>query len=237
MYLAFQAFLEPGDIYIRLVVAFIFGAIIGLERSLKRKNASIKTTIVLCVTSCVVTIVSIYSAQIYSEMTTSTLMDPLRLAAQLISGIGFIGAGVILVRNNDVVSGITTAAIMWASVGLGIAIGAGFIAEAFMALALIMVGVEFLPHLFKILGPASLREKELKCKIIVDNEDVMTDILKEMKNNAMKPRKVRVRDLRDSDNKQLDLLLLVNEKRYTTDVYHHLKQIKNIISVDIESLN
>ncbi|MGO4888176.1 MgtC/SapB family protein [Anaerobacillus sp. MEB173] len=224
------------DIYLKLIIAFVFGAIIGLERSLKRKNASLKTTIVLCITSCIVTIVSIYSAQIYSEMTDSTMMDPLRLAAQLISGIGFIGAGVILVRNNDVVSGITTAAILWASVGFGIAIGAGFFVEAAVALILMMVGVELLPILLKLIGVKPLKEKELKARIIVDNEEKLTEILKEMKKNKMIARKVRVRDLKDQEYKQLDLIILVHEKSYTTDIYFQLKQIEHIVSVDIESL-
>ena len=221
---------------LKLCIAFIFGAIIGLERSLKRKSASLKTSIVLCITSCIVTIVSIYSAQMYSEMTENTMMDPLRLAAQLISGIGFIGAGVILVRNNDVVSGITTAAIMWASVGFGIAIGAGFYREAIIALILMMIGVELLPVLLKWIGPVSLREKELKVRIVIDNKDRMTDIIKEMESKQLKAKKVRIRDVKEEKHQQMDLILYVHGKRYTTDIYEDLKSINNIISVDLEAL-
>ncbi len=72
------------------------------------------------------TIVSITSAEHYAELASNIRTDPMRLAAQVISGVGFIGAGVILHRRDDAISGLTTAAIVWASAGIGIACGAGF---------------------------------------------------------------------------------------------------------------
>lgn len=80
-------------------------------------------------------------------------MDPLRLAAQVVSGIGFLGAGVILRRGNDSISGLTTAAMIWGAAGIGIAVGAGFYMDATLAVIIIVFGIEVLsPFLMKI-GP------------------------------------------------------------------------------------
>ena len=86
-------------------------------------------------------------------------MDPMRLAAQIVSGIGFLGAGVILRRSNDVISGLTTASMVWAASALGIAIGAGFYLQATVAMILIILAINVLPQLVKIAGPYSLRQK------------------------------------------------------------------------------
>ena len=88
------------------------------------------------------------------------MMDPLRLPAQIISGIGFIGAGVILRKSNDVISGLTTSAMIWGAAGLGVAIGAGFYKEAFVSLIFILISVEFLPWIVGKIGPNRLQEKK-----------------------------------------------------------------------------
>ncbi|MFP3813945.1 MgtC/SapB family protein, partial [Bacillus sp. SIMBA_005] len=79
---------------------------------------------------------------------------------QIISGVGFIGAGVILRKSNDVISGLTTSAIIWGAAGLGLATGAGFYKEAFASLLFILISVEFLPWLIRKIGPNRLKEKD-----------------------------------------------------------------------------
>ncbi|HHY21972.1 MAG TPA: MgtC/SapB family protein, partial [Bacilli bacterium] len=113
---------------IKLSIALLLGMSIGLERQLKHKPLGLKTSTIICVASCLVTIVSIQSFQYFATPEYNS-MDPMRLAAQIVSGVGFLGAGVILRRNNDVISGLTTAAMIWAASGLGIAVGAGFYFE------------------------------------------------------------------------------------------------------------
>lgn len=227
--------IEPNSFLFKLAIATFLCIIIGLERELKRKPLGLKTCLVIGIMSCLLTHVSILGAEQYAEAY-SKPMDPLRLAAQIVSGIGFLGAGVILRRNNDMISGLTTAAMIWGAGGIGIASGAGFWLEAIVATALLLISVEFLPFLFKFIGPKALRQKELKARIIVHSEEQLTDILKDMKRQDMKARKVRVKDLKDSSAKQMDLLILVNEKTYTTDVYYALKQMKYVEGVDIESM-
>ncbi|HDT6529452.1 TPA: MgtC/SapB family protein, partial [Raoultella ornithinolytica] len=109
---------EGESVFITLCkigVAFILGGIIGLERESKGKPVGFKTCVIISVASCVLTIVSIQSAEYYAEISANIRSDPMRLAAQIISGVGFLGAGVILHRHDDAISGLTTAAIVWAS--------------------------------------------------------------------------------------------------------------------------
>lgn len=227
--------IQPDSFLFKLAIAAILSIIIGLERQLKKKPLGLKTCLVIGIVSCLLTSVSIEASYRYAESYIRP-MDPLRLSAQIVSGIGFLGAGVILRRSNDMISGLTTAAMVWGAGGIGIAVGAGFWVEAIIATLLLIISVEVVPFIFKYIGPKSLRERELKVKIIVDAEEKLTDILKELKNKKMKARKVRVKDLEQGNLQQMELILLVNEKLYVTDVYYTLKQIEHVINVEMESL-
>lgn len=90
------------ELIIKLIISAFFGLIIGIERELKKKPLGLKTSLVISIISCLITIVSIESAYVFpGNDATEIRMDPLRLAAQIVSGIGFLGAGVILRRDND----------------------------------------------------------------------------------------------------------------------------------------
>ncbi len=227
--------LQPNSFIFNLGMATILSIIIGIERQLKKKPLGLKTCLVIGIVSCLLTTVSIEASEKYAEMYIRP-MDPLRLAAQIVSGIGFLGAGVILRRNNDMISGLTTAAMVWGAGGIGIACGAGFWFEATIATLLLIFSVELIPFIFKYIGPKRLRERELKVKVTVDAEDKLTNILKELKKYKMKAGKVRVKDIKNGELQQLELVLIVNEKVYITDVYYALKQIDHVINVEMESL-
>ncbi|MDT8860680.1 MgtC/SapB family protein [Alkalihalobacillus sp. MEB130] len=226
--------IEPNSFLFNLAIATILCTIIGLERELKRKPLGLKTCLVIGIMSCLLTYVSVAGAEAYATAH-SKPMDPLRLAAQIVSGIGFLGAGVILRRNNDMISGLTTAAMIWGAGGIGIACGAGFWLEAVVATVLLLISVEFLPFLIKFIGPKALRQKEVKAKITVNAEEKLTVILKEMKKQQLKARKVRVKDLRDSDLQIMEVLVLVDESIYTTDIYYTLKKMEYVVGVELES--
>ena len=116
--------------------------ILGIERETKQKPLGIKRFVVISVASYLLTIISIHSAlNTYNENTIFIRSDPMRLSSQIVSNIGFLGAGVILRRNNNVISGHTTAALVWAASGLGISIGAGYYYEAGVGLLIIVIRV------------------------------------------------------------------------------------------------
>jgi putative Mg2+ transporter-C (MgtC) family protein len=219
---------------LKLVIAAIIGIIIGLERSLKHKPAGLKTAMILTVGSCLLTIVSIFSAEIYSEAYAKP-MDPLRLAAQVISGIGFIGGGVILVRKNDVISGITTAVMLWVCGAIGIAVGAGFYKEAIVTLVLLILAVQILPFLINKIGPKGLKEKEIKVRTYTSKDIQLTELLKQIKAFDYKISSMKVKE--ESTQYLLSFIVMTHKDVYTTDVFYQLKSLKGIEKVEVENLS
>jgi putative Mg2+ transporter-C (MgtC) family protein len=223
-------------ILIKLGFSALFGLIIGIERELKNKPVGLKTSLVISISSCLLTIVSIESAENYSRLTGQTVMDPMRLAAQIVSGIGFLGAGVILRRNNDVISGLTTAAMIWGASGLGIAAGAGFFKEAAAGAFFILMSVELIPIIMKWIGPRALRQIDIKLKLIVDPDTNMSEVMQQINELKVKIVNVRIKDL-ENDNRKMEMATKIYEKRYTTDLYDDVKKIKGIRSIEIETLD
>ncbi|MDQ0247200.1 putative Mg2+ transporter-C (MgtC) family protein [Bacillus fengqiuensis] len=222
------------QIFIKLGVSAILGLVIGLERELKRKPVGLKTSLVICIVSCLLTIVSIESAYVF-EKTDHITMDPLRLAAQIVSGIGFLGAGVILRRGNDSISGLTTAAMIWGAAGIGIAVGAGFFLEAITGVVLLIISVELLPLVLRFLGPKQLREKEILLQLKVSDQHNITDIMNDIKKNKIKLKHIRIKDL-ETNEQFIQLKIMVPQKRLTTDVYYEVRKIEGVRSIEIESL-
>ncbi len=114
--------MDDKQIITRLVLALVLSGAIGLEREVKRKNAGLRTHILVCLGSCLMMLTSLYIFDIYMIQTE---FDPMRLAAGVITGIGFLGAGAII-RYGEAVRGLTTAATIWIVAGVGIALGCGF---------------------------------------------------------------------------------------------------------------
>ena len=114
-------------ICIRLVLAIIAGGIIGNERGKHGSAAGLRTHILVCVGAAMTALTGYY---VYDTLNISG--DIMRLAAQVVSGIGFLGAGMIIVKNGNVITGLTTAAGMWATAAIGIAVGFGFYSGALL---------------------------------------------------------------------------------------------------------
>lgn len=130
-----------GSIIVRLLLAFIFAGTIGLERAIKKHAAGLRTYILVCVASCLAMMADAFLVEAYSSG------DPARFGAQVISGIGFLGAGTILVTSRNQVKGLTTAAGLWAVACLGITIGAGLYTAAIIGYILIGLSIFFMPKL------------------------------------------------------------------------------------------
>src|SRR5690242_20128477 len=116
---------------LRLGLALLFGALVGLERERGERAAGLRTLALVALGSCLVMIVSTFGfADILG--TRDVVLDPSRIAAQVVSGIGFLGAGTILLRK-EIVKGLTTAAAIWVVAAIGLACGAGLLLEASFA--------------------------------------------------------------------------------------------------------
>lgn len=220
---------------IKMGIATLLALIIGIDRELKKKGLGLKTFVTITLTSCLLASVSVEASFLYAEEQLR-VMDPGRIPSYVISGIGFLGAGVILRKQNDVISGLTTAALVWASAAIGISIGLGFYWEATIAAVLIMLSVNFLPWIVKFYGPKNLRETKKRIRIIIEEDGIPTVILKEIKSKEMKITNVKVKDLSEGGRHQMEAVVLVYEKRYTTDVYEKIKEIDKVLRVEVEAL-
>jgi putative Mg2+ transporter-C (MgtC) family protein len=224
------------DILLKLGVSAILGLIIGLERELKRKPVGLKTSLVISVVSCLLTIVSIESAYMFPESDEVKItMDPLRLAAQIVSGIGFLGAGVILRRGNDSISGLTTAAMIWGAAGIGIAVGAGFFIEAFVGVALLIISVELVPYVMKFIGPKQLREKEISLQLFIRDKVQIEKAISFIMERKYIIRRIRIKDLDNGDH-LVQILVAVDYRDKTTDVYDSVSKLEGVHKVEIESM-
>jgi putative Mg2+ transporter-C (MgtC) family protein len=122
------------DVALKLILSALIGAIIGPEREVHEKPAGVRTNALICMGSALIMIVSIYVQKVYGTQAA----DPARIAAHVIAGIGFIGAGVIMQARGSV-RGLTTAATIWAVAGIGLAIGCGFYVAALTSAAIILI--------------------------------------------------------------------------------------------------
>lgn len=115
------------SVVVRILAAIIVGGLIGLERGMKNRPAGLRTYMLVCVGACLIMLTNQYIYQFTGAG------DPMRLGAQVVSGIGFLGAGTIIVTKHNQIKGLTTAAGLWTAAGVGLALGIGFYEAAFTA--------------------------------------------------------------------------------------------------------
>lgn len=128
------------DITIRMVIALLAGSVIGWERTKARKPAGIRTHALVCLASACLTIISAYGTG--DILHDKSNVDPLRLASQIVSGIGFLGAGVIWKQAGGDIRGLTTASNIWAVAGLGIASGLGHFYLVFITILMLKLALQ-----------------------------------------------------------------------------------------------
>lgn len=161
--------------FVRIFLSFLAGCIMGLERKFRMRFVGIRTLVLICVSSCVIMLLSIYLSQVLFVSSG----DPARLAAQVVSGIGFLGGGAIL-REGFNVKGLTSAAIIWTGAALGLSIGAGFFFPALIALVFSLVALVLIEFLEEHFFPA----EELKVLYLTCSENQPS--LKDLKSLAAK---------------------------------------------------
>jgi putative Mg2+ transporter-C (MgtC) family protein len=162
------------DLITRLLTAAVLGSIIGFERERLLWAAGIRTHMVVCVGSCLIMIVSAFGFA-DSLSSKNVVLDPSRVAAQVVSGIGFLGAGAILARG-EIVRGLTTAASIWTVAAIGLAVGGGLYFAASASTGIIIVilaGIKPLEEAYR------ARNQSCRLKIDAANGALTPDILKQ----------------------------------------------------------
>lgn len=149
--LDFLRSMTSWSVLFRLTLAMIFGGIIGLERGRKRRAAGFRTYMMVCMGATLAMLLGQFEAELIKSAWETVAnevgirTDVSRFGAQVINGVGFLGAGTIIVTGKQEIKGLTTAAGLWASACMGLAIGAGFYECVFLAFLLIILSIQFLP--------------------------------------------------------------------------------------------
>ncbi|CAG5925703.1 TPA: MgtC/SapB family protein [Streptococcus pneumoniae] len=156
------------EIVVRIVLSVVIGSIIGLERGSKSQPAGIRTYSIVCLAACLIMMTNEYVSYKFGTG------DPTRLGAQVISGVGFLGAGTILITDKKKITGLTTAAGIWASAGIGLAIGVGFYEGALLVAISVWGVISMFQPLKKYLQN---RSKMIELYIVVKSTEAYNRVL------------------------------------------------------------
>lgn len=157
------------SVVVRVFLAMLLGGCIGLEREKSKRPAGFRTHILVCVGSCMTALIGLYV--VYEMGATS---DPLRVAAQVISGIGFLGVGTILVKEHDHITGLTTAAGLWTTAAIGIACGYGFYIGALLGTLVVAITAAIL---YKLEGRGRKKNQKVTLYIEIKGTELLNEYI------------------------------------------------------------
>ena len=155
------------QVLFRLILATILGGVVGFERERQEKAAGFRTHILVCVGSCLIMLTSMHMFDVYKG---ATALDPARIAAGVVTGVGFLGAGTII-RFGASIRGLTTAASLWAIAGIGLAVGSGFYWAAAITSAIILTCLYLLTKV-----EAKMSRKYVYGTLIVESKPDVTNL-------------------------------------------------------------
>ena len=224
--------ISEWELLLRLVLSCILGGIIGYERQSRRKSAGLRTNVLVCLGSCLIMVMSV---EMYQEVEGKTNADPARLAAQVVSGIGFLGAGAIM-KEGLSVTGLTTAACLWVVAGVGLAVGAGFYAGALISTALVFVTLGRLSRIDDWVD----HEKNLSLNIhTVDRPGQLMRISRCLEDLQLRVRGVKVKADEDEAEETgersmyIDLEIFNRQSIKSIIIVDAVRQIDGVIRVDV----
>ena len=216
------------DFMLRLLVAGILGAIIGLDREYLAKEAGYRTHFLVSLGSALIMIVSQYGFQEIIKENSVTL-DPSRVAAQVVSGIGFIGAGTIILQK-QIVRGLTTAAGIWATAGIGLAVGAGMYAIGIATTVLTLIGLELLSYIFKSVGM-----KSSMIAFSTNNKDTLKQIADRFNSKDYMIVSYEMQTLHPGEMESYQVTMVIKSKR-NNDEGHLLSLMQNFPDVTVQRI-
>ena len=205
------------------MVALIIGGLTGLERERSYQFAGFRTHILVSVGSC---ITSITSLMLFLEYSSQCNLDPARLSAQVLSGIGFLGAGAIL-KTSSGITGLTTAAGIWATACIGITIGYGQYVLGIFAWLLVMTTLYILRYIDIFL----FRKKQNIITIKVDDINSISKLYNKLEKSQIKIKNIDVvNDI--SEEYTINFFIVYDRRIMLEKVILELNELKNIISID-----
>lgn len=232
--------MEYIDIFIRILSALLLGFAIGLEREMTNKYAGLRTNILVCLGACIFTIISIYGFPTFADgdnviiSQATGVRDTARIAAQVVTGIGFIGAGTVF-RHGATIFGLTTAATLWIAASIGMACGAGMYVVAILGTIfsiLTLVSVRVFEK--NILISSTKNTKRLKVNISCVNEK-SDDIYNYLIENYSYLREISKKlNKQDENLTKINVILDVVGKKPIQTMYKTFQKIEGIESISIQ---
>lgn len=211
------------ELIFRLTLAFFLGGLIGYERQARHKSAGLKTNALVCLGSCLIMILSYY---IYQRVEGMTNADPARLAAQVVSGIGFLGAGTIM-KEGLTVRGLTTAACLWVVSGVGLAVGCGYYMGALLTSVLVFITLRMLSRIDR------LYDRNLE--IVIETDESMgriTGISKALEEMNIEITSISVRE-KEQDRIEIYMVVYNHDIRDSMKVIERLRMVRGVAHVHV----
>lgn len=213
-------------IALRIFAAVILGGLIGLERGLKNRAAGLRTHMLVCVGACLIMLTNQFIYQ-----TTGT-GDPVRMGAQVISGIGFLGAGTIMVTRRHQVKGLTTAAGLWTAAGVGLALGIGFYEAAAMGSLAVFIVMTLMQ---KMDNRVHRKTKDFDLFVELTPALSFGNFLKEMRKLEIEVAEVQKEPSTDAEsgNRAYLLAMHTKDRRLHMDVLEEIQAIEGVSYTEI----
>ncbi|MEQ3280542.1 MgtC/SapB family protein [Finegoldia magna] len=202
---------------VRLILAAILGAVIGIEREIKNRAAGFRTHIIVSVGACLIMLIGIDGI---GEFSSDTARDTARIAGQVVSGIGFLGAGTILQKKNGV-SGLTTAATLWLSGAIGLAVGIGYYEGAIIATVICLITLVSLKGISDLINKKTTKSYIMVFDTSNFNQKSFYEFTQE---EGVEVRKIDIID-EDMDDKSMIESTLSFHKNY--DIGRFFKKLKS----------
>ena len=213
----------------RLFVAGVMGALVGLDREYRAKEAGYRTHFLVSLGSALIMIISQHGFDgVLHEVGVG--LDPSRVASQVVTGIGFIGAGTIILHKQTV-RGLTTAASIWATSGSGLTIGAGMYVLGISATVLTLIGLEVLSLLFKKVGM-----KSLSVEFSTNNKDTIDSVAKSFNSKDFHIVSYQMNEKTDSGLTTYYVSMVVKSKKSNDEgvLLSHLQEYKDVTIYRVE---
>ncbi len=211
------------NIIIRVVASMFLGGAIGLDRGMKHRGAGTKTMTVVCLGATLVML-----TEQYIQVNFPGFANMNRLAAQVISGVGFLGVGTIIIANHRV-RGLTTAATLWASATIGLAVGIGFVEGGVLITVIMLLSLHVLPFVERF-----ATRNSRYCNVIVDLEEsrYLHRIIQDLKAADIAVDSMEISSSKIGDSVSVHLILHTKKGVENTDIYEIITKSDKVESVD-----
>ena len=209
---------------LRIFSAIMIGGLLGLERGMKNRPAGMRTYMLVCVGACLIMLTNQYVYQFFDTG------DPVRMGAQVVSGIGFLGAGTIIVTRRNQIKGLTTAAGLWTAAGVGLALGIGFYEAAFIGGFAVFFVITLLQRMDNNMHRKS---KQMEIYVELSKEVSLGDFLRTVRGQNIDISNVQREQDEESGNNRAYIATLKTKKRSNHgDVLDLIQEIHGVVYME-----